>query len=66
MKKLRMSKNTSITFEEGCNLYLDDCRQRNLRDGTINHYRQSFLKFYKYFDKNMPVNHFMKMSITDL
>ncbi len=36
MKKLQMSKTETITFEEGCNKYLDDCRQRNLRQGTIN------------------------------
>jgi integrase/recombinase XerD len=58
MKKLKMTQKPSITFEEGCNLYLDDCRQRNLREGTINHYRQSYLKFYKYFDKNMLVSQF--------
>lgn len=30
-----------MTFEEGCNKYLEYCRQRNLREGTIKHYRQS-------------------------
>ncbi len=35
MKKLQMAKTETITFEEGCNKYLDDCRQRNLREGTI-------------------------------
>ncbi len=45
----------TITFEEGCNLYLDNCRQRNLREGTINHYRQSYTQFYKYFPSDMPI-----------
>lgn len=43
MKKLRMVKANSITLEEGCNKYLDNCRARNLREGTINHYRQSYV-----------------------
>ena len=32
MKKLRMVKSNSITLEEGCNKYLDNCRTRNLCD----------------------------------
>ena len=38
MKKLKMSRTVTLTFEEGCNKYLENCRQRNLREGTINHY----------------------------
>jgi integrase/recombinase XerD len=55
MKKLKMTKQ-KITFEEGCNKYLEYCRQRNLRQGTINHYKQSYKQFYKYFDPEMPVD----------
>ena len=40
MKKLKITTQ-KLTFEEGCNKYLEYCRQRNLRQGTINHYRQS-------------------------
>lgn len=55
MKKLQMKTQNSITFEEGCNMYLDNCRQRNLREGTIKHYSQSFGQFYKYFSPSMPI-----------
>ena len=48
MKKLKMSKRIMLTFEEGCNKYLEYCRQRNLRQGTINHYKQSYKRFYKF------------------
>ena len=58
MKKLNMLPMESVTFEDGCNKYLDNCRQRNLREGTINHYRQSYTQFYKYFDAKMPVEDF--------
>ena len=56
MKKLRMVKSNSITLEEGCNKYLDNCRARNLREGTINHYRQTYVQFAKFFDMQMPVS----------
>lgn len=55
MKKLKMVSSEKLTFEEGCNKYLEYCRQRNLRQDSIRHYRQSALYFFKYFDKNMPV-----------
>ena len=56
MKKLRMVRVNSITLEEGCNKYLDNCRARNLREGTINHYRQSYVQFAKFFDMQMKVS----------
>ena len=34
MKKMKMVRNKSITFEQGCELYLNNCRERNLRDDT--------------------------------
>ena len=55
MKKLKMAKHNSITFEEGCNKYLEYCRQRNLRQGTINHYRQSYVQFFKFFEPDTPI-----------
>lgn len=58
MKRLNMLPTESVTFEDDCNKYLDNCRQRNLREGTINHYRQSYTQFYKFFDANMPVERF--------
>ena len=60
MKKLKMNSAAALTFEEGCNKYLLYCRQRNLREGTINHYRQSYTQFYKYFDPQMPVTQITK------
>ena len=56
MKKMRMVEANSLTFEEGCNKYLDNCRARNLREGTINHYKQSYVQFAKFFDMQMPVS----------
>ena len=53
-----------MTFEEGCNKYLDNCRARNLREGTINHYKQSYTQFYRYFDKNMQVSDIDEGSIS--
>lgn len=55
MKKLKMKATQGLTFEEGCNKYLEYCRQRNLRQGTINHYRQSYVQFFKFFEPDTPI-----------
>ena len=56
MKKMKMMREKSLSFEQGCELYLNNCRERNLREGTIRHYKQSYDQFYKYFDRDKPVN----------
>ena len=55
MHKLKMNASRGLTFEEGCNKYLEYCRQRNLRQGTINHYRQSYVQFFKFFEPDTPI-----------
>ena len=55
MKKMTMDVADSMTFEEACEKYLDNCRARNLREGSINHYKQSYTQFYKYFDPETPI-----------
>jgi integrase/recombinase XerD len=56
MKKLKIKEQNFLTLDEGCSRYLDNCRARNLREGTINHYRQSYVQFAKFFDMKMPVS----------
>ena len=60
-----MARGRTLTFEEGCNKYLENCRQRNLREGTINHYRQSFIYFYKFFKPDMPIEDFDEQTYKD-
>ena len=55
MKKLRLNVAKTMTFKDGCELYLLDCRQRNLREATIKHYRQSYLRLYRYFEPDLPL-----------
>ena len=65
MKKVFKKLCDETTFEDGCNLYLQNCRQRNLREGTINHYKQSYTQFYKYFDPDMPLHLFTEESYNE-
>ncbi len=65
MKKLSMISQVSITFEAGCDRYILNCKQRNLREATINHYRQSYTQFYKYFDRNMLLSEITEQTYKD-
>ena len=53
MQRLKIQQ-VSNAFSDGCNMYIEYCRQRNLRDATISHYRQSYRQFYNYFNPDMP------------
>ncbi len=65
MKKIQMLKKKNLTFKDGCEKYLDDCRQRNLREGTIRHYKQSYTQFYKIIPPEMPLIEFTEKTYTD-
>ena len=54
IKRLKMQQQT-LTLEQGCELYLQDCRHRNLREATIKHYQQSYKQLFKFFDTDMPL-----------
>ena len=65
MKRIQMVQKTGITFKEGCEKYLDDCRQRNLREGTMRHYKQSYTQFYKVISPDLPLEEFTEKTYTD-
>lgn len=48
MKKMRMCFPREKRFVDGFEEYILDCKARNLREGTINHYRESVKQIYKY------------------
>lgn len=60
--KIHMQETKQLTFEEGCNRYLQNCKERNLRDATIRHYQQSYQQFYKFFNREMPLAQFDESS----
>lgn len=55
-KKLTMNNAKALTLEDGCNMHLENCRQRNLRPDTIRHYRDAYVQIKKYFSAEMPLS----------
>ena len=54
-KKITMSTAKRVSLEDGCNMHLENCKQRNLREGTIRHYKDSYVQFMKFFSADMPL-----------
>jgi len=48
MKKMRMCFPREKTFEDGFKEYVLDCKAKNLREGTINHYQESIKQIFTF------------------
>ena len=65
MRKIKMFVPNDKTFAQGCEEYLDNCCARNLRDGTIKHYRDSIRQIQKYIDGDMYIIDITKETFDD-
>ena len=63
MKKLTMKPTKNLTFKEGCENYLQYCKARNLREGTIKHYKESINSISRFIDPNTPIQSFNQQTI---
>lgn len=60
-----MAVENDITFEQGCEEYLVNCKARNLRDGTIKHYKDSMKQMFKYLDADMYIKDMSKETVQE-
>ena len=65
MKKMRMCFPNEKTFSDGFAEYILDCKARNLRDGSINHYQESIKQIYKRIPPKTPISSFDKQTMVD-
>ena len=65
MKKIKMAVENNITFGQGCEEYLVHCKARNLRDGTIRHYKDSMRQMFKYLDTDMHIKDMSKETVQE-
>lgn len=52
MKRIQLNNRKTMTFCEGVEEYLAGCRARNLREGTIRHYRDSIKTIYRFIPQD--------------
>jgi integrase/recombinase XerD len=55
MKKIKIKLDDDLTFNEGFKEFIYNCKVRNLRDGTIRHYQDSYVSITRYFDEDMLI-----------
>lgn len=60
MKKLKMNYKNDKTFKDGFEEFILNCRSRNLREGTIKHYLESYRQIVKYFDEDILLSDISK------
>lgn len=65
MKKIKMVLTNEKTFLEGSTEYLDNCKCRNLREGTIRHYKDSIKQMMKYIDADMLIKDMSQNTMND-
>ena len=65
MKKMRMCFPREKTFVDGFEEYILDCKARNLREGTINHYRESVKQIYKRIPPDTPISSLNQQTMKD-
>lgn len=46
--KIKLMVKTEKTFEEGFEAFMQNCEARNLREGTLKHYKDSIKQLYRY------------------
>lgn len=64
MRKMRMCFPNERTFQDGFEEYILDCKVRNLREGTITHYREIVRQLYKRIPPDTPISSFCPQTMT--
>lgn len=52
MGRIKMNVANVMTFYDGCEEYILDCKARNLRNGTLRHYTDSSKQIMKYIGED--------------
>ena len=61
-----MNHKNDKTFKDGFEEFILNCRSRNLREGTIRHYTDSYNQIIKYFDEDTLLSDISKKNLKSL
>ncbi len=62
-KKLKLIVDDSMTFEQGFKEFLESCKARNIREGTVKHYRESFVSITRFINSDALIRDFNKQTV---
>lgn len=60
MKKLKINLKNDLKFKDGFSEFIYNCKVRNLREGTIKHYQESYISIIKYLDEDILIKNINK------
>lgn len=66
MKKITMQVDNDMLFSQGCEDYLQDCKSRNLRQGTIKHYKDTMNNLYRFIPPDTLISNMDKSTVDNL
>lgn len=55
MKKLKICIDNGLSFKQGFEAFLESCKARNLREGTLIHYKDSYKMLMRFIDEETIV-----------
>lgn len=65
MKRIKLSYKNDKTFKDGFEEFILNCRARNLREGTIKHYREAYIQIIKYLNEDLLLSDINKKTFEE-
>lgn len=63
MKRMKINLDNSLTFKEGFLEFIENCKSRNLRQGTLNHYQDSYKQLVKFIEEDTAIEELNKKTV---
>lgn len=64
-RKMKVVTNDNVFFKQGFEVLLDNCKARNLREATINHYKEAYRSITRFIDDDILVNTINQKTVDD-
>lgn len=63
MQKIKLNTNNNLTFSDGFEEFIDNCKSRILREATIKHYKEGYKSITRFIDEDMEIQNINKSTV---
>lgn len=64
-RKMKMITKDDVSFKQGVEVFLDNCKARNLRHATINHYKEAYRSITRFINKDTNISTINQKIVND-
>ena len=64
-RKTKIITEDNVTFKQGFDMFLDNCKAKNLRPATIEHYKQGYKSIVRFLDENTLIKDITQETVDD-